>query len=181
MAAAEEHDVAIIFDRRVDLDPENRFLAVGALDLLVRDGHEVGGLQHVGDRRDQVPIGVLDGSGIETCVALEFGVEVEVIIAQALELSEILVVKDRGEQPADLLEPVGLGLIGGLRGQRLQDVALAERDDVIPFARLDLGLVGHRIHGAGALSMRAAPRRCAQEQCLRPIAPPQAGCGRQLE
>jgi hypothetical protein len=101
----------------------------------------------VADGFDQVPVGALDGRGVETDVAAGFRIKIEIVLAQPLELAEILVVIDGAEQAAELLEPVARFLIGkrARRQQGSQDVALADRNDVIPVARR-AALVGSRIH-----------------------------------
>ena len=46
MAAPEEADLAVVVERRLDVDLHQRVLAMGAVDLLVRDFDEVGVVQH---------------------------------------------------------------------------------------------------------------------------------------
>ena len=136
VAAPEEPDLAVVFKRSLDVDANDAVLAMGALDLLVRDFDEVRAVQHLGERVDQIAIGALDRGAVEARMAVEVGAEIEVVVAQPFELIEILVVIDRAEQAAELAELFPLRLAGerAMRDDGVQDVDLAGGNEMIPLA-----------------------------------------------
>src|SRR5437762_9905883 len=70
---------------------------------------------------------------------LELRVEIVIVVAQRLELLEIGIVIDAAEQPAELAELFALAALleGAVFAQRLDDVGLAHRDELI--ARVGAG------------------------------------------
>jgi hypothetical protein len=77
---------------------------VGLRDLGVRHLDELRALEHGGEGIDQVRIGFLERGGVEARVRVDLGVEVEIVVAQPLELAEIFVMIDRRERTTDLAE-----------------------------------------------------------------------------
>src|SRR4051812_28998922 len=134
MTAPEKPDLPVVFKRSLDVDA---VLAMGALDLLLRDFDEICAMQDLGECVDQIAIGALDGGAVEARKAVGVGVEVEVVVAQPLELIEILIVIDRAEQAAELAElfPLGLARERAIRNDRIEDVDLAGGNEMVPFAR----------------------------------------------
>ena len=92
-----------------------------------------------------VLIRAFDRGGIEVHVAVELGIEIEIVVAQSFELVVIVVVQDRSEQPAELAKvfPLLLAAQRSLLDQDVQDIALSDRNEVIPPADV-AALVGNR-------------------------------------
>jgi hypothetical protein len=69
--------------------------------------------------------------------AVELGVEVEVVVAQPLELVEIFVVVDRRQETADLAELLALLLAAErpMLDQRIEQVGFADGDELIAVGR----------------------------------------------
>ena len=134
MAAPEEPDLPVVVKRRPDVDANDAVLAMGALDLLVRDFDEVRAVQHLGQRVDQIRIGAFDRGAVEARMAVGVGAEIEVVVAQPLELIEILIVIDRAEQAAELAEFLALRLAGerAVRDDGVEDVDLAGGNEMVP-------------------------------------------------
>ena len=110
---------------------------MGLRDLGMRQFDEIRIPGHAFQRGDQVRIGALVGAAVELRMRGDLGIEVEVVLAQPLELREIFVMEDRREHASDLAELVMHGLAGGfvLRGQRVQNVGLAHRYEMVSPAR----------------------------------------------
>src|SRR3954451_19361334 len=126
MAAPEESDLPVVFQRGLDVDANDAVLAMGALDLLLRDFDEVRAVQDFGEGVDQIAIGAFESGAVEACLAVGFRAEIEVVVAQPLELIEILIVIDRAEQAAELAELLlGLARERAIRNDRIEDVDLA--------------------------------------------------------
>ncbi len=136
VAAAEEADLAEIVDRRLDLHAHHLALAVRLLDLGKGHFDEVGALEHGGERFDQIGVMALERGVVDARRRCELGIEVEIGVTQLLELVEILVVIDRRQQPADLAELAALLLAaeGAMLDQRVENVGLADGDELVAFA-----------------------------------------------
>jgi len=133
VAAPEEPHLAVIVERRLDLDPHGGSPAMRFLDLGVRHLDEIGVRQHGGERSQQVRVGSLERVMVEAGMRLDLGIEVEVVVAQPFELREIFIVIDGGEQAADLAEAVALRLVeAAVVDQGLENVGLANRDEMTP-------------------------------------------------
>ena len=120
-------------------------LAMGALDLLVRNLDEVRAVQDLSERVDQIPIGAFDCGVVEAALAVGVGTEIEVVVAQPLELIEILIVIDRAEQAAKLAElfPLRLAAERAIRDDRVEDVDLAGGNEMVPLTGAACRLVHH--------------------------------------
>ena len=90
VAAPEEPDLSVVFKWSPDVDANDAMLAMGALDLLVRHFDEVRAMQDLGERVDQIAIGAFDRGAVEARMAVGVRAEIEVVVAQPLELIEIL-------------------------------------------------------------------------------------------
>lgn len=136
VTAAEEADIAVVVHRRLDVDADDGVLAMGKCDLLMRDFDEVRAMQHPQERADHVLIGAFDHGGIEAHMTVELGIEIEIVVAQPFELVVIFVVKDRSEQSAELAKIFALLLAAqrSLLDQGVQDIALSDRNEMIPSA-----------------------------------------------
>src|SRR5436309_3475357 len=123
MTAPEEPDLSVVLKRSPDVDANDAMLAMGALDLFVRDFDEVRTVQDLGERVDQIAIGAFDGGAVEARLAVGVGAEIEVVVAQPLELIEILIVIDRAEQAAELakLFPLRLAAELAMRDECIKD------------------------------------------------------------
>ena len=75
MAAAKETNIAVILKRSLDVDADDAVLAMGALDLVLRDFDKVRAVQHLGERVDQIAIGTFDGCAVEAGTVVEMGLK----------------------------------------------------------------------------------------------------------
>ena len=118
---------------------------MGAFDLLVRDFNEVGAVQDFGERVDQIAVGAFDGGAIEARLAVSVGAEIEVVVAQSLELIEILIVIDRAKQFAELAEllPFWFAAERAIRDDRIEDIDLAGGNEMVPLVGAARRLVHH--------------------------------------
>src|SRR5207244_9985553 len=84
----------------------------------------------------QLAIGVLERCSVEACPRVVPGIEVVIVAAQRFEAFEIFIVEDGAEHAADLPELALGGLVGELAvlDQRICNVALADRDELVPSA-----------------------------------------------
>jgi hypothetical protein len=132
LAAAEKAHLTEIIDRRLHRDPHHLALAMRLLDLGMRHLDEVGILQHGGEGIDQVGIGHFLCGIVEARMRIELGIEV--VMAQPLELVEVFVVIDRGQEAADLAELLPFRRAGerSMLDQRVEQVRLAHRDELVP-------------------------------------------------
>jgi len=61
------------------------------LDIGMRHCHEIGILEHRGEGLDEIGIGARERGGIEAGVRVKLGIEIEVVLPQAIEQIEILI------------------------------------------------------------------------------------------
>jgi len=161
VAAPEEPHLAEIIERRHDLDPHGGSPAMRLLDLRVRELDEARVREHGRERGHEVRIGIFERGTVEARMRLELGIEVEIVVAQPLECTEIFVVIDGGDEPADLTEAVALRVVGEMAvvDQGVEDVGLADRDEMFPIAGgvrgPAIGLA--RCHGFGPLRAVRGP------------------------
>jgi len=136
VAAPEEAHLAEVVERGGHLDPHGLALAMRLLDLGVRQLDEVRALEHRGEALDQIGVSLLDDRPVEVRVRVELGIEIEVVVAQPLELVEIFVVIDRRQEAADVPELLALLLAAerAVLDQRIEDVGLADRDELVALA-----------------------------------------------
>ena len=95
-------------------------------------------------------VGTLERGVVEAPVRVELGIEIVVIVAQPLEPGEIFVVIDRGEQAADLPELLALVLAREMAvlDQRVENVGLADRDELVPVRGRAVVVAVIRRHGS---------------------------------
>src|SRR5437763_280119 len=126
MTAPEEPDLSVVFKRSLYVDANDAVLAMGALNLLVRHFDEVRAMQDLGERVDQIAIGAFDRRAVEARMAVGVRAEIEVVVAQPLELIEILIVIDRAEQAAELAEllPLWFAAERAIRDDGIENVDL---------------------------------------------------------
>jgi len=133
MAAPEHADVAIVLDRRLDLDAHQRMFAKGADNLLMRDFDEVGLLEDPDEFLAQDAIGTLEiVRGAMSCRG-DFRVKVKIGLAQPLKLFEIAVMEN-GAQHAGKLPEARLLIIveAAIRGEPGDNIRLPQRNEPIP-------------------------------------------------
>jgi hypothetical protein len=120
-------------------------LAMGALDLLMRDFDEIRAVQDLRERIDQIFIGAFDRGAVEARMAVGVGTEIEVVVAQPLELIEILIVIDRAKQLAELAELLPLRLVFeyAMRDDGIEDVDLAGGNEMVPLASVPIPKFAH--------------------------------------
>ena len=130
VAAPEEAHLAVVVAWRHQIDLHQRVLAMGLVDLLVRNLGEIGVAQHADERVDQLAVGPFDGGGIDTGPVVDVRAEVEVVVAQPFEPVEEPLVQDRAEQAAELSELLPLGLVANdvVSDDRVDHVDLADRE-----------------------------------------------------
>src|SRR5215813_13677506 len=101
---SEHADVAIVLDRRLDLDAHQRMFAKGADNLLMRDFDEVGLLEDPDEFLAQDAIGTLEiVCGAMSCRG-DFRVKVKIGLAQPLKLFEIAVMENGAQHAGKLPE-----------------------------------------------------------------------------
>ncbi len=147
--AAEHADIAIILDRRLDLHPYPGALAKGFRDLLMRDLDEVGVGQHADEFVAQLAVGRAQILGRAELVRIDLGIEVEIGLAQPIELFEIFVVQDGAEHAGELPESRLVGFVKtALCNEPVDDIRLPQRNDTVtrlPRGELAPGF-GKRVH-----------------------------------
>ena len=128
-APVEAH-LAEIIERRLDLDAQ-RAPAMGRTDLRVRQLDEIRVLKHLVERGHEIGVGARERRAVQRRMGHDLRVEIVVVVAQPLERREILVMADRGEHRAQPAEFFPLGIVGkaAARDQRVENVALAHRDE----------------------------------------------------
>src|SRR5215475_4443819 len=106
-------------------------LVVCFLDLLMRNLLVVSLLEHGVERLCEVAAFVGERIRSKLALGANLGVEVEVVVSELLQLGKVLEVVDRAEQPAEPPNILGLRVKCALLYERRNDLALADRDELI--------------------------------------------------
>ena len=133
-------------ERRLDLDPLPDTAPVGVADLRVRQFGKIGFLEHLLEGLHEVAVAALARRAIERGMRRDLGAEIVIVVTQPLECLEIIVVKDRRQHVAEPAKffAVFVAFEGALLDQRGQDVALADRNELVEaVVRRVMGNVGH--------------------------------------
>src|SRR5262249_37168173 len=122
----------------LDLHPYPGALGKGFRDLLMRDLDEVGVRQYADKFIAQFLIGRIEILCRTELVRIDLRIEIEIDLAQPIELFEIFVVQDGAEHPGQLLESGLIGLVKtALRDEPVDDIGLAQRNDPVTLFRRD--------------------------------------------
>src|SRR5262249_18985468 len=122
----------IVLDRGLDLHPYPGALGKGFRDLLMRDLDEVCVRQYADEFIAQFLVRRIQILGRSELMRIDLGIEVEIGLAQSVELFEIFVVQDGAEHAGQLPESGFVGFVKmGLRDEALDDIRLPERNDTV--------------------------------------------------
>src|SRR5262245_1263991 len=130
-------------------------LVVCFLDLLMRNLLVVSLLEHGVEHLCEVAAFVGERTQPELALGANLRVEVEIVVSELLQPGKVLEVVDRAEQPAEPPNILGLRAECALLHERRDDLALADRDELIAPRRATIdaaSCVWHaRVHASRSL------------------------------
>src|SRR5262245_22712339 len=150
----ELHQV-IVVEWRAYMDAQEMTLVVCFLDLLMRNLLVVGLLQHGIERVCEVAALVGERTWSELALGFNLGVEVEIVVFELLEPGKVLEMVDRTKQLAEPTNILGLRAQCALLHERRDDLALADRDELIAPRRAITRAASCVRHGSRPLHPRS--------------------------